>query len=1181
MIPIFKYILLYFVLIFNFGCESKKVVPNDLFSKMISHRNLGLAYLEEERYADAVIEFKALLKISKTEPLGYANIGLAYMRMQGELKKSEEYLDTALVLAPDNPDIIFLLSKIYELTDRESMAKDLLHNIILKHPNHIKSLYQLSDTYTRSSIPNEKLKAIQYLDKVCEILPGNLTSSLKLIELLIDANDTSSALIKLQALSQTLPYLSQNTNEILQNIIILLHEKKVKEAKTPMIMFHNLLKPIEMYRASIDELRGTKGPIAGNPILHFLNTDIDSEKKIKDPNRYVSFENVSEQTQLNLINKKIKTAEINQNQAPIFTLGDFDLDGYVDIFLSAKSNIDNKNHSYLLRNNQGSFSNQNLLTKFKYPGQDISAYFTDYNNDGHLDLFICNSEKNRLYKSIEGGKYFKEIEINFQDNIISQRAQILDFDLEGDLDIFIATNEKNYLYRNNSDGSFTEIGEYAGLDGKIIKSIDVTFSDFDDDGDLELFVLNEDGSYFFYDNKRRSIFKDISNSTGIGKHNNPQKVSAVDYNNDGRIDICISSKNNHFLYKNIGKSKFELDPAWENTKTKIKKSILNGRSIFFDADNDGYQDLLISSTNPNALYLLYNNGNGKFIMPVFMKNVNHGNINQIEAGDYDNDGDLDLFISTTKNQIHLLKNNGGNLNNFIKIELTGLRTGSGKNNYFGIGSKIELKAEDLYQIKYMNQQSAHFGIGSRDNADILRVVWSNGVPQNHFKPKKNQKVIEKQILKGSCPYLFGWSGDQFEFITDVLWPSALGMPLGIMAGEPMYAFPNSTDEYLKISGEKLKIVDDSYLLQFTTELWETPYLDKVELMVIDHPKNSEVFIDETFIPPPYPKFKIYSVKDKYLPIKAIDSDGLNQLENIKQKDNNYVANLHPELYQGVTKIHDLILEFDKLNTSDSLFLFLQGWLFPTDASINVNLSQSDSLKSIFPYLQVPDEKGNWKTVINNIGFPKGKNKTMIIDLTNKFPHDDYRLRIRTNMQIYWDHIFIANNEPNSKIITKELKPTYANLHYRGFSKTSQKNQSSPHLPNYYSIDKDQKWRDLIGMYTKYGDVLELIMESDNKYVIMNSGDEVTLKFDAVDLPILPSDWTRDFLFYNDGWLKDGDLNTARGQTVMPLPFHGMTSYPEGAENKYPINSEYDSYRKKYNIRIVSTENFQEFIKKLK
>ena len=164
---------------------------------------------------------------------------------------------------------------------------------------------------------------------------------------------------------------------------------------------------------------------------------------------------------------------------------------------------------------------------------------------------------------------------------------------------------------------------------------------------------------------------------------------------------------------------------------------------------------------------------------------------------------------------------------------------------------------------------------------------------------------------------------------------------------------------------------------------------------------------------------------------------------------------------------------------------------------------------------------------------------------------------------------------------KELKPVYANLHYRGFSRTSQKNQSSPHIPNYYSIEKDQKWRDLIGMYTKYGDVLELIMDSDNKYVIMNSGDEITLKFDALNLPILPSDWKRDFLFYNDGWLKDGDLNTARGQTVMPLPFHGMVSYPEGAENKYPSDSEYNSYRKKYNTRIVSTKNFQDFIKRLK
>ena len=112
---------------------------------------------------------------------------------------------------------------------------------------------------------------------------------------------------------------------------------------------------------------------------------------------------------------------------------------------------------------------------------------------------------------------------------------------------------------------------------------------------------------------------------------------------------------------------------------------------------------------------------------------------------------------------------------------------------------------------------------------------------------------------------------------------------------------------------------------------------------------------------------------------------------------------------------------------------------------------------------------------------------------------------------------------------------------RGFSKLKKKNYSSPHFPEYYSIDKNKKWRDLVGNYTKYGNTLPLLLDSDNKYVIMNSGDELSLEFDALKLPSLKKDWKREFIFYNDGWLKDGDLNTAYGKTVDPLPFHGMSS----------------------------------------
>ena len=323
----------------------------------------------------------------------------------------------------------------------------------------------------------------------------------------------------------------------------------------------------------------------------------------------------------------------------------------------------------------------------------------------------------------------------------------------------------------------------------------------------------------------------------------------------------------------------------------------------------------------------------------------------------------------------------------------------------------------------------------------------------------------QQILKGSCPYLFGWDGHQYDFITDVLWPSALGMPLGIMAGEPMFAFPNSTDEYLRVPGEKLSMKDGVYSLKFTTELWETPYLDNIKLVAIDHPENMHVYVNETFIPPPYPPSRIYGFTNKHLPIIAKDSQGNDQLQEISSQDDEHIANLHSEMYQGVTELHDIILTFNDLSDSDSLFLFLQGWLFPTDASINVNLSQSTKLNSIFPFLQVPDENGNWTTVVENMGFPKGKNKTMIIDLTDKFITNEYRVRIRTNMQIYWDHIFIANDVSASEFNTTELPPIYADLHYRGFSELEKKDFSSPHIPDYNSITQGQKWRDLVGTYT--------------------------------------------------------------------------------------------------------------------
>src|SRR5690606_20786133 len=155
----------------------------------------------------------------------------------------------------------------------------------------------------------------------------------------------------------------------------------------------------------------------------------------------------------------------------------------------------------------------------------------------------------------------------------------------------------------------------------------------------------------------------------------------------------------------------------------------------------------------------------------------------------------------------LLRNDGGNAGHSINMKLVGLRTGSAKNNFFGIGAKVELRAGDLYQAKVVTDPNIHFGIGNRVRADVIRITWTNGVPQNMFFPETDQSIIETQMLKGSCPFLYTWDGDEYIFVKDILWRSALGMPLGIMGGETRFGFADASDDYIKIPGEMLKPKD--------------------------------------------------------------------------------------------------------------------------------------------------------------------------------------------------------------------------------------------------------------------------------------------------------------------------------------------------------------------------------------
>lgn len=246
---------------------------------------------------------------------------------------------------------------------------------------------------------------------------------------------------------------------------------------------------------------------------------------------------------------------------------------------------------------------------------------------------------------------------------------------------------------------------------------------------------------------------------------------------------------------------------------------------------------------------------------------------------------------------------------------------------------------------------------------------------------------------------------------------------------------------------------------------------------------------------------------------------------------------------------------------------MNGWVDWADASTFVAASQQTPGGLVFPYLQVKDSAGNWQTVISDMGLPSGKPKTIAVDLSGKFLSQSREIRIVTNLCVYWDEIFLSAETGPPGVQTTILAADSADLHYRGFSAmTPHAATGRPDEFEYSKWSATTMWNPTPGLYTRYGDVRRLLQQADDQMVIMGSGDELRLLFSPERLPPLAPGWERSFLLLVDGWAKDSDSNTAYGRSVLPLPFHGMVSYPYPASQHFPSDARHAAYQKVFNIR---------------
>ncbi len=733
---------------------------------------------------------------------------------------------------------------------------------------------------------------------------------------------------------------------------------------------------------------------------------------------------------------------------------------------------------------------------------------------------------------------------------------VADINSDGDLDLVTVTPQGLSLWANRGGFLFSPLGTFQDLPREVSA---VSALDWDRDIDLDLLLSSQGCPLGYLENLRHDTFQ--FRAYDLDPPFTAQAIAVLEADGNRSWDAALVGQSGAKLLRTRTPEPGKVVPIDWST---LDEHPLSGVATF-DFDNDGYRDLLI--WNRNRIEIMRGLPRGEFSKPFPLDGWEEplSSIQNCAFDDVDQDGDIDLLVVGDET-CQLLLNQGGHQNSWVSIGLVALQlkerqsSVSGRVNHYGLGSRLELISGSRYQALVADRPWNHFGLGSTQQADALRMVWPNGIPDNVVAPPRNTVLFERQTLKGSCPYLYTWNGQRFVFVTDLLWAAPIGLsnPQGTLV-------PCREWEYLKVPGRYLVPRDGEYRIAITEELWEAAYFDQVELIAVDHPEDVEIFSNEKVGPASMAEYHIHTVSRPRKPVSAHNQSGRDLLPMLSERDDRYAKVFDKKYRQGYTEDSYIELDLGLSSVPERLTLFLTGWVYPTDTTINKALSEDPAWPGPRPpWISVPDANGQFREVLPFMGFPGGKTKTIAVDLSGIFLTSDTRLRINTSMELYWDAIFFTADEEPVSVKQQNLELLSAELHFRGLSARIEHPRFGPERYDYDMVRSERFWPAMAGRFTRYGDVSELLREPDARSVVLGSGDEMILRFRAPDPP--PKGWTRDFILHNVGWDKDADLHTVCGQTVEPLPFPGMRAYPYFPEQSFPDTPLHQEYLRRYQTR---------------
>ena len=735
-----------------------------------------------------------------------------------------------------------------------------------------------------------------------------------------------------------------------------------------------------------------------------------------------------------------------------------------------------------------------------------------------------------------------------------------DLEADGDLDLVFATkNDGVRLFVNRGNRTFFELQSTDRQFGKTDPVSAITIADLDRDLDLDLVTTHASGKVGMLENLlhlqfRGRMIEEIPVIAGASS------LTVEDVDGNVSWDLIITGKESvAVVFSHTADSGVWTVEHVETHSIEVDSTepgaIRTGNMQVADLDNDSWFELILGQR-------VYRLGPWGIADPISIDS-SQGNP-RVVASDFTGDGGIDLAFASASG-IELAVNKTDPMGHRLSIRFKGIDDNvSGRVNHFAIGTVLETRFGPHYRARIVRSPSTHFGIDGVKQASSVRAIMPNGLTQVVRDPKTDSLVEEEQTLKGSCPYLYAWDGEKFVFVTDCLWAAPLGLQVasGVVAKDRPW-------EYLKIDGSMIRPQGDHYEFRITEELWEVAYFDKISITAVDHPPEVEIHTNEKVGPAEIAKPTVFEFERSatFKPTKAVDTLGADVTERLAEKDARFVKGFERRLRQGLCPPHWIDLTFDlpQDKSSDPTYLVLTGWILPTDTSLNIQIDQNPDLMAIeFPSLWVPEsdkENGNeadeakdaehgWRKAIPFIGFPGGKTKTIVVDVSQLVAEGHRRFRIRTSAQIYWDAAELGTAQwgtgqdaPRSRL--QPLRLVSAEVAVHGFSRRIQPGGHRPETYDYQTAQQGSRWPPLRGKLTQLGGCVDLVQEWDDQMVVISSGDEIRLQFEKPSHDP-PEGWVRDFIVHSVGWDKDADLNTLAGQAIDPLPYREMSSYPPGA-----------------------------------